>query len=315
MDRATPRVTIVVPCYNEEAVLPDTASRLVEVLDGLAASGRAADGSGICFVDDGSTDGTWAIVERLAASDPRCRGLKLSQNRGHQHALLAGLLTAPGDVLISIDADLQDDASAMHGMVDAYRAGAEIVYGVRRAREADTWFKRATAEGYYRILGLMGVSVVFNHADYRLMSRQAVTALAEYREVNLFLRGLVPQLGFNTATVFYDRVARAAGESKYSVRKMLALAFDGITSFSAVPLTLITAIGVGVTAIGLLVAARAAWLALGTPAPVPAWMPTATVVCLVGGLQMLCLGIIGLYLSKIYRETKARPRFTIEKHV
>jgi polyisoprenyl-phosphate glycosyltransferase len=314
MDRDVPRVTIVVPCYNEEAVLPDTASRLLAVLDGLLASGRARDGSVICFVDDGSKDATWHAIETLAASDSRCRGLKLSRNRGHQHALLAGLLTAPGDVLISIDADLQDDASAMGGMIDAYRAGAEIVYGVRRARDADTWFKRATAEGYYRLLASMGVSVVFNHADYRLLSRRAVTALAEYREVNLFLRGLIPELGFSTATVSYDRVARAAGESKYSVRKMLVLAFDGITSFSAVPLTLITVIGLGVTLVGLLVAAWAAWLAVAASA-VPAWMVVAIPVCFVGGVQMLCLGIIGLYLSKIYRETKARPRFIIEKQL
>jgi len=309
------RVGIIVPAFNEEAALPRSVERLLAVLTDLAASGQVTTDSAIYFVDDGSTDRTWAVIEELSARDARCHGIKLSRNHGHQHALLAGLLSAPGDALISIDADLQDDETAMKGMVAAYIAGADIVYGVRRARHTDTWFKRVTARGYYRFAALMGVRLVYDHADYRLLSRRAITALAEHRERNVFLRGLIPQLGFNTATVYYDRGERVAGISKYPVGKMLALAFDGITSFSAVPLKLITFLGILVALSSFCTALWAIWVRIFNPAAVPGWASTVIPISLLGGIQLLCTGIIGQYLAKVYLETKQRPRAIVEKEV
>jgi polyisoprenyl-phosphate glycosyltransferase len=221
MRKQAPVLSIVVPCFNEEEVLPESISALLGLLDRLVASQRVCRDSWVYFVDDGSTDGTWGSIEDAAAGNRRIRGIKLSRNYGHQHALLAGLLTVPGDAVISIDADLQDDVDAMNHMLDAYSAGADIVYGVRRGRSTDTWFKRVTAAGYYRLLAGMGVKVVFNHADYRLLSRRALETLQEYRESNIFLRGLIPQLGFNTATVHYDRRERSAGKSKYPCHRTL----------------------------------------------------------------------------------------------
>jgi glycosyltransferase involved in cell wall biosynthesis len=313
MLRPPPAVSIVVPCYNEEAALPWTAARLLAALDEMVANGSAAPSSAIYFVDDGSSDRTWPTITDLTTSNARYRGIKLSRNHGHQSALLAGLLTVPGDAIISIDADLQDDVAAMKDMVGAYTAGADIVYGVRRGRQADTWFKRVTAEGYYRLAEAMGVRLVFNHADYRLLSRRAIQALGDYHERNLFLRGIIPQLGFNSAEVYYDRHERVAGESKYPVRKMLAFAFDGITSFSAVPLKLITLLGLIVAAASFLIAMWALWVRTFNPAAVPGWTSTVVPLYFLGGIQLLCTGIIGQYLAKVYMETKARPRFTIER--
>ena len=309
------RLGIVVPCFNEEAALPESASRLLAALTELVTLGLATEDSALYFVDDGSTDRTWSIVETLAAGDPRCHGIKLSRNHGHQYALLAGLLAAPGDALITIDADLQDDVSAIKDMVAAHAAGADIVHGTRQRRASDSWLKRVTAESYYRFAALMGVRLIFNHADYRLLGRRAVQALGEYRERNVFLRGVIPQLGFKTATVSYERHERIAGTSKYSVGKMLALAFDGITSFSAVPLKLITVLGLLVALTSFGTAIWAIWVRIFNPAAVPGWASTVIPVYFLGGIQLLCTGIIGQYLAKIYLETKQRPRFIVEKEL
>ncbi len=307
------QLSIVAPCYNEEAVLPETMRRLSALLDRLAANGKIDPArSGVYFVDDGSHDATWALIEQARDRDPRMHGVKLSRNCGHQAALLAGLQSAPGDALISIDADLQDDLDAIESMLDRFIAGDDIVYGVRNDRRSDTVFKRATAVGYYRLLAWMGVEVTFNHADYRLMSRRVVDCLHSFHEVNLFLRAVVPTLGFRSSTVEYSRAARFAGESKYPLRKMLALAVDGITSFSAFPLHLITLIGlavfVGSTILGI-------W-ALGVRLfgdSFPGWASTVVPMYFLGGVQLLCIGVIGEYLSKIYLEVKGRPRYFIEK--
>jgi polyisoprenyl-phosphate glycosyltransferase len=313
--RNPPRLAIVVPCYNEEAALPTTAGRLGALLTDLFCDGAIAPESAVVFVDDGSTDRTWHVIEGLAAADPRCHAIKLSRNHGHQHALLSGVLTARGDAVITIDADLQDDIGAVREMVDAYAAGAEIVYGVRRERRSDAWFKRVTAEGYYWFAHLMGVRLVFNHADYRLLSRRAIDALTSYGESNLFLRGLIPQLGFNSSIVYYDRQERIAGKSKYSVAKMVGLALDGITSFSAAPLRLITALGFLVAFISFATAVWALWVAWFNPDAVPGWASTLIPLLFLGGIQVFCTGIIGQYLAKVYLETKARPRFIIEKQI
>jgi len=310
---APPRASIVVPCFNEEDVVPETARRLGLVLSELEARGKLASGSAIYFVDDGSDDRTWTIVEALAGASSLVRGIKLSRNRGHQNALLAGLFSAEGDVVITIDADLQDDLGAIEAMLAAHASGSDIVYGVRKSRATDTLFKRHTAEGYFRLLRLMGVEAIFNHADYRLMSRRAIAALEEFTEVNLFLRGIIPQLGFASSIVAYDRQERFAGESKYPVRKMLTLAWQGITSFSAVPLRLITGIGVVVSLGSFAVALWALWIRVFTEDAVPGWASTVLPIYLLGGIQLLCIGIIGEYLAKIYMETKARPRYVIEK--
>lgn len=304
---------IVVPCYNEQEVLPETARRLLAVLDGLHEKGLASDDSRIWFVDDGSRDATWALIERLSVAHPCIEGLKLAANRGHQNALLAGLLTAHGDVLISVDADLQDDLGVMEHMVREHVDGAEIVFGVRSDRSADTAFKRITAESYYKVLGALGVRVVFNHADYRLMGRRAIEALREYREVNLFLRGIVPELGFKTATVPYIRSERFAGESKYPLRKMLGLAIEGVTSFSAAPLRFITIFGLLVCVCSFGMGAWAVLTKLFGAQALPGWASTVVPIYFLGGVQMLCLGVIGEYLAKIYMEVKARPRFAIER--
>jgi polyisoprenyl-phosphate glycosyltransferase len=308
-------LTVVVPCYNEEAVLPETAVRLDALLAGFVAAGLVASDSRVLFVDDGSRDRTWTLIEELAGRSTRFAGLKLSRNRGHQNALLAGLLTARGGILISVDADLQDDLGAIADMLAAHRAGADIVFGVRRGRDVDTAFKRLTAEGYYRLLDTLGVEVVFNHADYRLMSRRAIEALRDFGEVNLFLRGVIPQLGFTTAIVSYDRQERFAGESKYPLRKMLALAAEGVTSFSTRPLRWITFSGLLVSALSFLVGLWALGTWLFGAETAPGWTSTVVPMVFIAGLQLLSLGIIGEYVGKIYLETKGRPRFIIEKTV
>jgi glycosyltransferase involved in cell wall biosynthesis len=307
------KLGVVVPCFNEEAVLPETAARLQAMLEGLAARGSIEASSSIWFVDDGSRDDTWGVIESLARTDPRIRGIKLSRNQGHQRALLAGLLHAEGDALVSIDADLQDDVGAIARMVELHLEGHDVVYGVRRRREKDTFFKRFTAEGYYRLLNAFGVEVVFNHADYRLLSRRALEALSGFSEVNLFLRGIVPLLGFRTASVEYDRAERFAGESKYPLRKMLSFAWEGITSFSALPLRLISMLGVAVFIAAVLVTAWVLWTRFFTNTAVPGWASTVLPIVMLGGLQILAIGVVGQYVAKIYLETKRRPRFFIDR--
>lgn len=307
------KLAIVVPCYNEEEVLPETSRRLIALLDDLVARGKVASDSHVVFVDDGSRDKTWKMIEEMSATQPRIRGLKLSRNRGHQNALLCGLMNAEGDALISADADLQDDLGAIEEMVDAHAKGSDIVYGVRKRRVTDTFFKRFTAEGYYWLLARFGVQVVFNHADYRLMSRRAIEALREFGEVNIFLRGIVPQLGYPSSIVYYDRAERFAGESKYPLRKMLSFAWQGITSFSAVPLRFITTMGVLVSLGAFGFALWAIGVKLFSDEAVPGWASTVVPIYLLGGIQLLCIGILGEYLAKMYMETKRRPPFFLEK--
>lgn len=310
-----PRLSVVVPCYNETEVLPETARRLMALLDEMTVGQRAAADSQIVFVDDGSRDGTWELIEELAATDPRIGGIKLSRNRGHQNALMAGLFTVDGDVLVSVDADLQDDIRVIPEMLKAYVQGAQVVYGVRKDRSRDGFFKRATAQGFYRFIRALGVESVYNHADFRLLSRQAVEALKSFREVNLFLRGIVPLIGFRSAVVYYARSERFAGVSKYPLRKMLALALDAVTSFSIVPLRLITALGFLVFLLSCVMGAWTLWVRLFTDHAVPGWTSTLLPIYLLGGIQILCVGVLGEYLGKVYQETKARPRYIIEKLV
>lgn len=305
---------VVVPCYNEEAVLPETSRRLKEKLDTLEKAGKISAESRVMFVNDGSKDKTWAIIQQLHRDNPRFAGVNLSRNRGHQNALLAGLMTAKGraDMVISMDADLQDDIDAVDTMVEHYSNGCDIVYGVRSSREKDTFFKRFTAEGFYRLMNALGAETVFNHADYRLMSRAALEGLAQFKEVNLFLRGIVPMIGYPTATVEYERGERFAGESKYPLKKMLAFALEGVTSLSTKPIRLITGLGflIFFVSIVMLITFIAKW-AMGIT--VAGWASVICSVWAIGGLILLALGIIGEYIGKIYLETKQRPRFIIDK--
>ena len=310
-----PILYIVIPCYNEEKILPVTSKMFLDKARDLIGEKIDSD-SRIMFVDDGSRDSTWNIIEDLCQKDELFTGVKLSHNVGHQHALLAGLLTAKdhADITISIDCDGQDDINAMDGMLDKYIAGCDIVYGVRSKRDTDTFFKRFTAELYYKILNSMGAQVVFNHADYRLMSSRALEGLAKFGEVNIFLRGLVPMVGFKSDIVYYERHERIAGESHYSLKKMIALAFDGISSLSVTPIHFVTLLGFGVSALSLL---GIVWifvlLILGKT--VPGWASMTGILCFLGGVQIFSLGVVGEYIGKIYLETKARPRFIIEKTV
>jgi len=310
-----PFLSIVVPCFNEQIVLPETARQLTLLLESLVETDAVGKGSHICFVDDGSTDDTWGIIEALSAASPWVQGIKLTRNRGHQNALLAGLFNSRGDIVITVDADLQDDLNAMAAMVRAYRDGSQIVYGVRKRRDLDSPFKRWTAVLYYRMLRRMGVELVFNHADYRLMSRMAIEALREYNETNLFLRGIIPQLGFSSSTVEYDRGKRFAGESKYPLKAMLALAIQGITSFSTVPLRAITLLGLLVSILSCGFTAWALIARFFTHNVVPGWASTVVAIYFLGGIQLLCIGVLGEYLSKTYMETKRRPRFIVEKRI
>jgi polyisoprenyl-phosphate glycosyltransferase len=308
-----PTLTLVVPCYNEEEVLPETSSRLLALLERLILNGTVSSDSTVTFVDDGSRDRTWSLIQSLHAEGHRVRGIKLSRNRGHQNALLAGLLSAPGDVLLSLDADLQDDIEAIPRMLEEHARGADIVFGVRHKRDTDTVFKRLTAKAYYRILGALGVEMVPGHADFRLMSRRAIEALRDYQEVNLFLRGIIPLLGFRSAIVEYERHAREAGTSKYTLTKMFGLAFDGITSFSAEPLKWSTRIGALLSTVSLGFGVWAIVIRLFTDKTLPGWTSTVVPMYFLGGIQLLFLGIIGGYISKIYAETKRRPRFIIDQ--
>ena len=305
---------IVVPCYKEQEVLPETSRRLKEKVLALRAQGKISDKSRIMFVNDGSSDNTWPIIRQLHEQEPDLfSGVNLSRNRGHQNALLAGLLTAVNyaDMIISMDADLQDDINAVDAMVDHYHEGYEVVYGVRSKRDTDTFFKLFTAEGFYKVMKALGVDIVFNHADYRLMSRRAVEGLAQFGEVNLFLRGIVPQIGYKWTTVTYERAERFAGESKYPLKKMLAFAADGITSFSVKPIRMVFSLGVVVFLVSLvmLLYALVAKLTGHTSA---GWTSLMGSIWLIGGIQLLSLGVVGEYVGKIYKETKHRPRFIIE---
>lgn len=310
--RTPPVLSLVLPCYNEEEVLPETTRRLGELLARLKASGEIAEESAVFYVDDGSRDRTWNMIREYADQHVDICGIKLSRNRGHQNALLCGLMSTPGDVLISLDADLQDDLEAIPKMVAAYRAGNEIVFAVRSKREKDTVMKRFTAQGYYKLLAFLGVQIVYNHADFRLLSRRAVETLREYDETHLFLRALILQLGFKTATVEFERAERFAGESKYPLRKMLALAWQGITSFTAYPLRLITGAGVVVSAGSLILASWAFGVRIFTDDALPGWASVVIPMYFLGGVQLLSLGIIGEYLAKVYESSKKRPRFHVE---
>ncbi|GAB7006092.1 glycosyltransferase [Nocardioides sp. AN3] len=315
-DLAPPLLAVVVPCYNEEEVLPSTAQVLADKLAFLVDGGQVDGRSRVVFVDDGSTDATWEVIEKLHAANPHLGGIKLSRNRGHQNALLAGLMTLRDrvDVTITLDADLQDDVHAIDRMLAAHREGAEIVYGVRDDRSSDTAFKRRTAHGFYALMTQLGAHTVEHHADYRLMSSRALRELAGFEEVNLFLRGLVPLLGFRTATVHYERSSRLAGQSKYPLRKMLGFAIDGITSFSTRPLRAVGVLGAAVSTIALLVMVYAI-LAKVTGHAVAGWTFTVVSVWFIGGVQMLALGVVGEYVGKIYSETKRRPRFIVEHEI
>jgi glycosyltransferase involved in cell wall biosynthesis len=265
------------------------------------------------YIDDGSKDNTWDLIKGFSEQSGLIKGIKLAANRGHQTALMAGLFAARGDVVISVDADLQDDLGAIEQMLDAYRAGNEIVLGVRKQRDVDTIFKRNSAQVYYRLLSMLGVKVVYNHADYRLLGRRALDALKQYSEVNLFLRGIVPLLGFKTTTVFYDRAERFAGESKYPLRKMLMLALDGITSFTAFPLRLISMMGLAVSVVSAIMVCWVLWVKLFTNQALPGWASSVIPIYFLGGIQLLSIGVLGEYVAKIYSETKKRPRYFIEE--
>ena len=305
---------IVIPCYKEEEVLPETARRLGEKLDQLQRAGRISPESRVLFVNDGSTDRTWSIIQKLHTADKRFSGVDLSRNRGHQNALLAGLMTAKDrcDMAISMDADLQDDIGAVDAMVEQYYAGCDIVYGVRSSRKKDTFFKRFTAEGFYRLMNFLGAETVFNHAGYRLMSRRALEGLAQFKEVNLFLRGIVPMIGYPTGTVEYERGERFAGESKYPLKKMLSFAMEGITSLSTKPIRYITLLGflVFLVSLVMLVYSIVRWAHGDT---VIGWASVICSVWAIGGLILLALGVIGEYIGKIYLETKGRPRYLIKE--
>ena len=305
---------IVIPCYNEQEVLPLTSGMFLNKLKQLIQERKISDESRIMFVNDGSKDKTWEIICNLAKQDPHYLGISQSRNRGHQNAVLAGLMEAKDrcDITISIDCDGQDDINAMDAMVDAYHDGCEIVYGVRSKRDTDTFFKRFTAEGFYHLLQFMGAEVVFNHADYRLMSSRALQEFAKFKEVNLFLRGMVPLVGFKSTCVSYERHERQAGESHYPLKKMLALAFDGITSLSIKPIRMITFTGIFLFLISLI---GILWSVIGAVCgkTVPGWASTACIALMMGGLQALFMGVIGEYIGKIYLETKGRPRYIISE--
>lgn len=309
-----PVLYIVIPCYNEQEVLPVTSGMFLKKINSLIEKGRVAPESRVVFVNDGSKDNTWNIIQELAKSDEHFEGICLSRNRGHQNALLGGLMTVKDrcDITISIDCDGQDDINAMDAMVDAYWDGCEVVYGVRSKRDTDTFFKRFTAEGFYKLMNWMGAQVVFNHADYRLMSSRVLNEFANFKEVNIFLRGMVPLVGFKSTSVYYERAERIAGESHYPLKKMLALAFDGITSLSVKPIRLITGFGALVSVISFIGVIWAVIQAI-LGSTVAGWASTTSIVCFMGGIQLLCLGVIGEYIGKIYLETKHRPRFIISE--
>ena len=309
-------IYLVVPCYNEEEVLRETASRLKEKMKGLISNKVISDKSRIAFIDDGSKDKTWSIIEELNSSDKIFSGVKLSRNRGHQNALLAGLITVKDycDASISLDADLQDDINVIDKFIEKFNDGCDVVYGVRSERQTDTVFKRTTAQGFYKIMKALGVDIVYNHADYRLMSKRALDSLQDFKEVNLFLRGIVPLIGYKSDVVLYQRNERFAGESKYPLKKMLSFAFEGITSFSVKPIRLILTVGIimFISSLAALLYFLIIWMAGKT---VQGWTTVVASIWMIGGIQLLCLGVIGEYIGKIYIETKERPKYIIDKFI
>ncbi len=310
------RLFCVIPCYNEQEVLPETSKRIRAKIQKLISKGKIASDSRVVFVNDGSKDTTWEIIERLHKEDPVFQGINLSKNMGHQNALLAGLMTVKEvcDVSISMDADLQDDINAIEEMIDKYNEGCDVVYGVRSSRATDTFFKRATAQGFYKIMNALGANTVYNHADYRLMSRRALLGLAEFGEVNLFLRGIVPMVGYKSDVVYYERAERFAGESKYPLKKMLSFAVEGITSLSTKPIKIITGLGFFIFCVSIFVLIYSL-VRHFTGHTIPGWTTTVLSVWAIGGLIMISLGVIGEYIGKIYLETKNRPRFIIESYL
>ncbi|MBR5355968.1 MAG: glycosyltransferase family 2 protein [Lachnospiraceae bacterium] len=309
------RLAIVVPCYNEEEVLKIASKALRDTLDDLIGKGKIAENSYVLFVNDGSKDRTWELIEEEHKEHPKqIFGVKLAGNVGHQYALTAGLLTAMQmcDMSVSIDADLQDDVAVIEEMVDKFHEGKDIVYGVRKKRDTDTFFKRFTAQSFYKLMNIMGVKTVYNHADFRLMSQRAMVQFSEYKESNLFLRGMIPLIGYESDCVYYDRKERVAGESKYPLKKMLALAFNGISSFSVKPITMVTGLGVVIIVLSIL-AAIYALISYVAGRVEPGWTSLILSIWFLGGVQLLCIGLIGQYIGKIYIEVKHRPRYNIEK--
>lgn len=310
----SPVLFILIPCYNEEKVLPITSEMFLGELNNLIETGKISEKSSIVFINDGSKDKTWDIITELSKNDKHFKGISQSRNRGHQSTLLAGLMDSIDkcDITISIDCDGQDDISAMEQMVDEYLNGCEIVYGVRSKRDTDTFFKRFTAEGFYKFLKFMGADIIYNHADYRLISNRALKELAKFSEQNLFLRGMIPLVGFKSTSVYYERHERIAGESHYPLKKMLGLAFDGITSLSIRPLQMITTLGMFVSAISFI---GSIWSVLSqfTGRTVPGWASMTCIICFIGGIQLISLGVIGEYIGKIYIEVKHRPRYIISE--
>ena len=311
-----PVLYLVIPCYNEEQVLPLTSGKFMGKLAELAEAGKISGKSRVMFVNDGSKDGTWDIISSLCKEDERYSAISLSRNRGHQNALIAGLMEAKkhADITISMDCDGQDDINAIGQMVDEYLKGSEIVFGVRNDRSSDTWFKRSTARSYYRFLRGMGVDVIPDHADYRLMSARVLDALEGYSEVNLFLRGIIPQLGFKQSVVYYSRAEREAGKTHYPFSKMASLAVDGVTSFSVTPLRIITLMGIIVAFLSF-VGIIYALVSFITGYYVDGWASTTCIICFVSGIQMISLGVIGEYIGKIYLETKHRPRYIVSERI
>lgn len=311
------KLGIVIPCYNEEEVLVETTKRLERLLDAMIAKGEIAEESFVCYVDDGSKDSTWEMIETFTHEKPLFRGIKLSRNFGHQNALIAGLmqLKEEADALVSMDADLQDDIAVVKGFVEKYKEGYEIVYGVREDRSNDTPFKRGTAEFFYKIQDFMGIESVSNHADYRLMSHRALEALAEFQEVNLFIRGIVPLLGFRSCSLYYTRAERFAGETKYPFKKMLFFALDGIASFSVVPLRLISMVGFGIFMFSLLMILWVVFEKLFLDSTVQGWSSMMISIYFIGGIQIMSIGIIGEYVGRIFQQSKGRPRYIIDKEV
>ena len=312
----TPKLFIVIPCYNEQEALPLTAKRLVELTDDMIEKALISPESRVVLVDDGSRDATWQVISDLHAQDQRFEGVKLAHNVGHMNALWAGMTLSQErcDCVITIDADLQDDPDAMYAFLEEYRNGADVVYGVRSSREKDTFFKRATAQGFYRLMNRMGADLVYNHADYRLLSKRALNALMSFGEVNMFLRGMVPMLGFKTAEVFYQRGERVAGESKYPLKKMLAFAMEGVTSLSNKPIRYVLLLGVLCALLGVVMGVYTL-ISLLRGHTVRGWASTMMSIWLLGGLQLIALGVIGEYIGKIYMETKRRPKFILEEHL
>lgn len=307
---------LVVPCYNEELVLEETTKRLTEKFNDLIKNKKISKNSKVMYVNDGSRDNTWSLIEKISKNNSLFTGITLSRNRGHQNALVAGLMTAKdyADIVISMDADLQDDINAIDEMIEKNNDGCDVVYGVRSARKKDTWFKKTTAQGFYKFMEKMGVNVVYNHADYRLTSKKVLDNFADFKEVNLFLRGIFPLIGYKSDIVYYERAERFAGESKYPLKKMLNFAWDGITSFSVKPIRLLLSMGVIIFIISLLVTVYCLISKL-TGNAVPGWTFLACSIWIMGGIQMIALGIIGEYVGKVYSETKARPRYIIAKNL